>query len=60
MIDSDLKWDSHITMVRSKVARAISQFTVTICACADKGNCRTACEIAIDLKTERAFVKLFH
>ena len=39
---------------------AISQFTVTICACADKGHCRPACENAIDLKVERAFVKLFY
>ena len=29
---------------------AISQFTVTICACADKGHSDQDCEIAIDLK----------
>ena len=34
----------------------------TVFACADKStcNCRPACETAIDLKVERAFVKLFY
>ena len=31
-------------------SKSISQFKTTICACADKGHCRPACEIAIDLR----------
>ena len=40
------------------ILTGISQFTVTICACADKGHCRPACENAIDLKVESSFIKV--